>query len=263
MIRSLALPALMLVFSWVHPAAGQTPSPGKNFPQVRGKSQSVYFYPGRSELRPATKPMVLFACGDGGWRGMSVTMAETMAGWGYDTFGLDTKVYLESFTGKTVLTEAEIAADLRGIAEWARRDGKRPVILVGWSEGAGLALLGVALAQGREWIAGLVAIGLGERSLLAWRWYDAITWVTKKDPDEPMFASGPYMARVSPVPFLMLQSSGDQYTPLNTVKQLFALAGEPKKFVLVEAKNHRFDGNRHTFFSQLRTGLNWIEQNQK
>ena len=58
----------------------------------------------------------------------------------------------------------------------------------------------------------------------------------------------------------MIQSSQDQYTPLDEAKGLFALANQPKRFELVEGRNHRFDGNQEEFFRTLREGLQWVGQ---
>jgi dienelactone hydrolase len=242
------------------PALGQSPVPGKNAPVVRGKGQAVYFFPGAQAAQPDSKPIVFYACGDGGWRGMAITMAETMASWGYDTFGLDSKVYLESFTGKTTLKESEVNADFRTLVEWARGQFPRPIILVGWSEGAGLALLAAAGPANRDLLQGFIAIGLPDRNILAWHWSDAVTWITKKDPDEPTFASALYLPQVAPLPILMLNSSQDEYQTRETYQQLFQLAGKPEKMVTIEARDHRFDGNRDAFFNALREGLHWIEQ---
>lgn len=251
----------LAIFAW--PVFGQAPLPGKNAPVVRGKAQAVYFLPGALAAHPESNPIVFYACGDGGWRGMAITMAETLASWGYDTFAFDSKVYLESFTGATTLKEREVNADFRSLMQWAQGQRPRPVILIGWSEGAGLALLGVAGPANRDLLQGFIAIGLPERNLLAWHWYDATTWITRKDPNEPMFASGPYMRQIAPVPLFMLNSSQDDFQSRDTYQKLFQLAGDPKHTVTVEARNHRFDGNHAGFFNALREGLRWIEQASK
>ena len=120
------------------PLAAQVP--GKNTPVLRGQPQEVYFFPAAPDSgRPAQK--VLFAPGDAGMWGTSVEMAKTIASWGYDVYGLDTKDYLSSFTGKTTLKETEVMSDFRALARWISHGRPDPVILVGWSEGAGLCLL--------------------------------------------------------------------------------------------------------------------------
>ena len=91
--------------------------PGAISLPVRGVPQAVYHYPGGGSPE---RPCVLFAPGDGGWRGFAVTVATQLAGWGYDVYGLDTKVYLEGFTGMTVLKDADVAMDIRTLAACSR-----------------------------------------------------------------------------------------------------------------------------------------------
>lgn len=236
--------------------AGPGVKPGKNEPSVRGRKQEVYFYPGGRPGLPA-RGVVLFACGDGGWRGFAITIAETMAGWGYDVYGLDTKRYLESFTeGDKRLSEKDVITDFRSLAEWASPGGG--VRLAGWSEGAGLGLLGAAGNPGGKLFLGLVTIGLGESSVLGWRTRDNLTYITKREPDEPHFPSLPWMPKIAPAPLAMVHSDHDEYTKPEAAKKLFAAAGEPKRWWLIPAQNHRFDGGRDRFFSALREALEWI-----
>jgi hypothetical protein len=68
-----------------------------------------------------------------------------------------------------------------------------------------------------------------------------------------------YMAKIAPLPIWVIQSSGDVDTPLEEAKSLFNSAHEPKRFALVQAQNHRFDGNQPEFFRQLREALQWIK----
>ena len=102
----------------------------------------------------------------------------------------------------------------------------------------------------------MVAFGLGDENVLAWHWSNNIMSLVKK-PKEPTFKAADYMARIAPLPLLMIQASHDQYTSLDEVKRLFALAQEPKQLVLIDGENHRFDGNHDEFYSKLREGLRW------
>ena len=54
-------------------------------------------------------------------------------------------------------------------------------------------------------------MGLPPTAELAWRWTDAGAWITKRDADEPSFAPRDVIARVSPVPLCMIQSTKDEY----------------------------------------------------
>jgi dienelactone hydrolase len=237
-------------------ASGQTAAPRDNTVVIRGQKQELHRHP------PTATPLnkkVLFVPGVGGWRGWAITIAQTMASWGYDVQGWDTKVYLDGFTGKAPLTEADVMSDFRELADWmTNRSGER-VSLVGWSEGAGMGVLGAAGERNKSVFEGFVGFGLGDENAIAWHWADNLLSLATK-PNEPTFRASDYMARIAPVPFFMIQSTHDQYTPLDEAKRLFGLARDPKRFALIEGRNHRFDGNQDEFFRTLREGLRWINQ---
>lgn len=107
---------------------------------------------------------------------------------------------------------------------------------------------------------GLVAIGLGEKHVLAWRWTDYFSYLTKKEPNEPSFRSVDYVPRASPLPVAIISARGDEYIPFNINQQLIASAKEPKKLSVIEANNHRFDDKQPEFFQALREALDWIRQ---
>jgi dienelactone hydrolase len=249
----------MLVLMMLAMALG-APVPGRNEFPLRGQRQDIYYLPGARGGQSASGK-VLFAPGDGGWRGFAITMAKTVAGWGYDVFGIDTKRYLESFTGSTTLKEPEVMADFRAVAQWIGPGGC--VHLMGWSEGAGLVLLAAAAEENRRAFCGVMTISLGESSVLGWRTVDNITWITKRQPNEPTFSSLPYMAKVSSLPLVMIHATGDEYTPQQAARKLFESAGEPKRFSLIPARNHHFDGGQDEFFRALREGLEWMSKQKR
>lgn len=261
--QMLTAPAVSLVALVLIPAllAAQNVAPGKNSLTVRGRVQYVYFYPGRNSA-DAPQGRILFAPGDGGWRGFATAVAETVANWGYDFYGLDTKQYLESFTGKTTLTETEVMTDIRAIADWIAPVRAGRVILLGWSEGAGLMVLAAA-AEDRNKYVGVITMGLGDMNVLGWRFADNLTYITKKEPREPAFSSLTFIPRIAPLPIVMIQSSNDEYVARSEADRLFAAAREPKRFILVEARNHRFDGNQDEFFRQLRAAFEWVIQTNR
>jgi dienelactone hydrolase len=249
----LTLTALLFsVFAQVRAAA-----PAKLAVDIRGQSQEVYFY--ASALKPPIG-RILLAPGDGGWRGFVLTLAETASSWGYEVYGFDTKRYLESFTtSKSALRPEEVMADMRMLAEKLRKSSGDGFIFAGWSEGAGLAVLAGAADENKKTFRGIVAIGLTESTVLGWRWTDNVTYVTKRAPWEPAVATVTYLAKIAPLPFLQIHSSGDEYTNVPLSRKLFEAAREPKRFSLIQAQDHRFDGNQADFLRVLREGLNWMK----
>ncbi len=242
---------------WLH---ADVPRPGKNKLSIRGQEQEVYFYPASS---PGPHRKILFAPGDGGWRGFAITIAEYLTAEGYDVYGLDTRHYLQSFTGSAVLTTSDIASDFAQMAQWIRQDTNERVLLIGWSEGAGLGMAAVAGARDRAVFAGLIGIGATEYNILAWRWSDITAQLTKTLPHEPTFKSADLIAKVSPLPLFQIASTGDEYVTIEATRQLFAAAGEPKRLVIIESRDHKFSDNTKKFSDALKEGLNWIQQQQR
>lgn len=239
----------------------------KNVVTIRGQKQYIYFYPATGTR---LNRKVLFAPGDGGWRGWAVTIAQQMAGWGYDVYGLDTKTYLSSFTGSfsgsfsggfnssARLRESDVMSDFRQIALWINGGSGERVTLVGWSEGAGLGVLAAAAEENKLIFKGLITFGLEDINLLGWGWKDNISYITKSRPNEPTFRVSGYLGKISPLPYMMIQASRDEYVPPDETQMLAASAKEPKRIAIVQANNHRFGGNAGEFYRQLREGLQWI-----
>ena len=107
------------VLLWPLAGWSQTIRPGKNTMMLRGQEEEIYFYAPPAAAGDA--PPVLFLPGDGGWRGDVIDMAREVARAGYRVYGWDIKDYLEDFTGKTRLSEAEIAEDVATITGWVRK----------------------------------------------------------------------------------------------------------------------------------------------
>jgi pimeloyl-ACP methyl ester carboxylesterase len=162
-LAALALIILLLAIA----TRAQNAKPGKNVVTVRGQAQKVYFYPAADAARHRA---VLFAPGDRGCEGFAVTISERLAKSGHDTYCFDTRRYLESFTGRTVLGTTEIASDLNQIARWIEAKNYNRVLLVGWPEGAGLGLAAAARYSGanKKIFEGLLAIGTPEENILGW-----------------------------------------------------------------------------------------------
>ncbi len=235
------------------------PPEGKNALIIRGQQQDVYFYPAEGGDRDA--PKVLFLCGNGGWLKSAPEAAAAMARMGYDVYGFDTKRYLESFTTDAgTLKESDVQRDMAEVARWMRTRWGERVTLAGQSTGAGLAVLAAAAPENKSLFKGVVTFGLSDKNELGWRTRDDITYITGADPDEPMFSASDYMGKVAPLPVCMIQSSGDQFIAREEADGLFAAAGQPKLFKVVEADNHVFDGNTEGFYEALRGGLGWVEQ---
>lgn len=259
-MKRTAIFVLIALFSAWLSACADTPKSGKNWVNVRGQMQEIYYYPA---VGSGSRAKVLFAPGDGGWRGFAVEIAEHLQRFGYDVYGLDTRHYLQSFTGGAVLSPRDIASDFRQISNWIRQGGKERVLLAGWSEGAGLGLAAAADPQSKTAFDGMLAIGLTENNILAWRWSDTWAEIAKRLPNEPTFPSSLYIGQVAPLPLFMIASAHDEYITPEATRALYALAQEPKRLAVIDAADHKFGGNTDAFFRTLQEGLAWIAQQHK
>jgi uncharacterized protein len=238
--------------------AAAAPRQGLNDVALRGRGIEVYYQPHAPSAPLRGK--IIFAPGDGGWRGAAVDMGAAMASWGYDVFALDTKSYLKSFPATATLQQRDVAGDFYSLAEWAAPQPGERVTLVGWSAGAGLVVLAAASPKYQSQYVGVVTLGLSDRNVIGWRWQDDLTYLTKRAPDEPTFSCLARISQLAPVPVAMLQSSHDEFVSVQESRKLFDAAGEPKRYFLIEAQNHRFDGNLPEFNRRLQEALQWTEQ---
>ncbi|HWH57535.1 MAG TPA: alpha/beta fold hydrolase [Terriglobales bacterium] len=257
-IRLVMIGAILLALGGA--VYGELPKAGKNELTIRAHHQNIDFYPSESSGQHLR---VLFAPGDGGCRGFATTITEELAKAGYDAFCLDTRQYLESFTGKQVLSTEEIASDFGQIARWIQQGKQERILLVGWSEGAGLGLAAIADSQNQEIFDGLVAIGTPEVNILAWHWTDIGASITHRPPHEPSFRSAEFMDRVSPRPLFLIASTSDDYISTDATRALFSRAREPKRLIIINARDHKYSGNTDAFFRTLREALHWIEQQHR
>jgi fermentation-respiration switch protein FrsA (DUF1100 family) len=230
---------------------------------VREQQFTVHFY------RPAgDRPGIpaIYACGDGGWRGLAPRTAEQLAHMGFAVAGIDSKVYLREFSSlKNPLTIKQLARDYADIAKelrsYAGVDAATPVYVYGWSLGAGFAIAVGSDVETRANWAGIISIGLPKQNQL-------VSGVggnhLKLDESNELygFRSDKVMAEIAPVPLVMIQSTSDTASPAKVGTALFATARDPKKYVLIKASNHRFSGAREEFYAALGDAVAWMRGTQ-
>lgn len=229
---------------------------------VRDRQFTVHFY--RPRIAGPVVPAI-YACGDGGWRGLAPRTAEQLAHQGFAVAGIDSKVYLRELSSvpnpltiKTLSSDyAEIAKALR---EYATVGPDTPVYVYGWSLGAGFAVaVGSDAATRANW-AGVVAIGLPAQNQLVSGLGANHADLRDSGNLRYGFRTSEVMAEVSPVPLVLIESTSDTASPQKVGKALFAEAREPKQYVLIKAENHRFSGARDEFYSALAKAMTWIHQ---
>ena len=227
---------------------------------VRGQQFRVHFYRplGNKGAIPA-----IYACGDGGWRGLAPRTAQQLAHIGFAVAGIDSKVYLREFSSLTTpLTTGQLARDYADVAvvlrSYAKVDSTAPVYVYGWSLGAGFAIAVGADPQTRSNWAGIISIGLPKQNQLVSGIGANHANLNVEGNTFYGFRSEDVLAKITPVPLVMIQSTSDTASPQKVGTALFATARDPKKYVLIKASNHRFSGAREEFYTALGDAVTWM-----
>lgn len=204
---------------------------------------------------------ILMGSGDVGWVGLATTLADFLAEGGYVVAGINARQYLSAFAnGSDHLQVDQVPADYELLARALRSRSLlvRPVIMAGVSEGAALAVAAAASPDSHRWVEGVITMGLPPTAELAWRWRDAMSWITKNDADEPSFSPHEIIHRVSPLPLWMIHSTRDEYVEEADYRRFDSVALHPKRLVLIDAKNHRFTDKLPELKAQVVAGLEWL-----
>lgn len=206
------------------------------------------------------QPLVLFTSGDGGWSPFCADIAAHIAGTGKTVVGFDAKSYLTTFaSSQKPVTPQELGRDYSQILDGAlAREGVdqgSPVILSGWSLGAGYSVLAASDPALKGRVSRVVAISLPALNELAWKPTDALTYLTHGVPHEKVFNSGDYLARLAPVPVIILNATEDDTAPLTDTQKLFDRAANPKQLFTVKAAGHHFEGGEEEFYRDLESSL--------
>ena len=225
-------------------------------------TQSLEVLRGRST--GTGRGVVVLASGDAGWRGLTKDLGAKLAGLGYDVVGLDSKSYLTAGTRRAgSLTTEAVQEDYLRLVRIARQwFPDRPIVLAGVSEGAGLSILAAADRRVAAEVLGVVGLGTPDTVTLAWHFWNWTVWVTHKEPDEPSVATASYLAALSPTPVLLIHSTHDEYVPVETARDLFAHAREPRRLTVLEARNHSFSDARELLFASVLEGLRWFTESR-
>ena len=227
---------------------------------IRGQQFTVHFYRPRADT--AATPAI-YACGDGGWRGLAPRTAQQLAHLGFAVAGIDSKIYLREFSSlNNPLTIKQLAHDYVEIAQalrgYAKVDAQAPVYVYGWSLGAGFAVAVGSDVDTRSNWAGIISIGLPKQNQLVSGVAGNHANLNVQGNQLYGFRSENVLGSIAPVPLVMIQSTTDTASPQKVGNALFASARDPKKYVLIKASNHRFTGAREEFYTALADAVAWM-----
>jgi pimeloyl-ACP methyl ester carboxylesterase len=219
-----------------------------------------------TQLQPDT-PLLLYATGDGGWRGQGGETYRRMIRWGYPVVGFSAPSYLKhlGFESGTT-TPGRLARDYQRLIEYAKQTLSLPArtrtILVGVSRGAGLAVVAAERPELNAELAGVLAVSLTREEEYV-RQYVVHRGTSPADmPNREIveFKTYAYLERLRKLPLVVIQSTGDKYLPADAARTLFGPDTEQRKFFAVTSRDHGFSDARDVVFERMASSLAWMSR---
>jgi len=209
------------------------------------------------------QPLMLFTSGDGGWSPFCADIAAHIAANGITVVGIDIKSYLVNFaTPQKPVSAEDLTRDYDVIARLALArpgiDGKTPLVLAGWSLGAGYSVIVATQPEFSLPISRVVAISLPMYGELAWKPSDSIIYVTHGTPNEKVFDVHQYLKKLKQTPIVFLNATSDKYAPFREAQSLYEATPSAKRLYAVKASGHHFEGGEKEFYQDLDQGLTQI-----
>jgi len=210
------------------------------------------------------RPMIMFATGDGGWRGKDKDAFEHMIGWGYAIAGFSSPKYLTHIVRHThATTPADVARDydqMIGMAKQAMGlSADTPTVLVGISRGSGLAVAAAGEPELQPSLEGVVAVALTREEEYVKR-PKRRRPASGADSEMVMQDNYEYLPRLHTLPLVIIQSTHDDYLPAEEARRLLGPDSPMRQLRPIGAKNHSFSNARETLYEELRSSLEWIGQ---
>ena len=197
--------------------------------------------------------LVLYATGDGGWRGKDRDVYQQMGSWGYATAGFSAPEYLAHLPGDAgTTTPARVGRDIAQLAGMARQalllPETTPVTLVGVSRGADLMVVAAGQPGLQPELSGVVAMGLTREE----------EYVRRRRQPEVALDLYTYLPRLGQLPVSVIQSTRDRYLSAADARRLFGSDTPVRRLHPVVARNHSFAGARPRLYALLHDSLVWV-----
>lgn len=211
------------------------------------------------------RPMLLYATGDGGFHGNDRAIFDVLANLGYPVAGFSARNYLKNlgYVADTT-TPQRLAADYMRLIEYSLKSLElppgSPVILVGVSRGAGLAVVAAGQRTVRDRLTGVLAIALTkeEEYVRRYRVRRGVTPPGMPRRELVMIETYAYLPQLSSLRVSVIQSTRDSYLPAEEARQLFGPDTADRQFHAIKAWDHSFTFGRDELYAQMGQSLTWI-----
>jgi predicted esterase len=229
---------------------------------LKAGPRKIHLIYGRPVQPKHPEYLVVFATGDGGWRGVSSEVFAHLAAEGFAVAGIDSPEALKPVkrAGEKMST-AQAAERVKAAFADAKDDlglpPSTPVIVVGFSRGATLVAFAALHPELRDDLGGAIALAL-TREVDYLRAPPA-----ERSPNIQVDAKGriqiyPALKLLGSTPVAVIQSTSDPYVPSAESRQLLGPDTATLRLYQVEAKNHRFGGARDKLIADVDDAMSWI-----
>jgi hypothetical protein len=225
---------------------------------------AIYRHPLALRFSKPERPadiLVIYATGDGGWRGLDQKIFEWIVAWNYPVVGFSSKNYLKNLGYvRDTTTPRRLARDFKAIIRFAEEKLGMPestsILLVGLSRGAGLAIVAAGEGELRPNLAGVVAVALTKEEEHVVRYRRPRQFAQNQPGREIVkIQTYEYLPRIDSVPVVVIQSTHDGYLPAADARALFGPDTDLKKLIPITAKNHRFTAGCLDLYTQIQNSL--------
>ncbi|HEY2774171.1 MAG TPA: AcvB/VirJ family lysyl-phosphatidylglycerol hydrolase [Candidatus Binatia bacterium] len=249
--------ALLLLLS-VAGCASMRPDAPPNFKQefvIHGSRLTLHLTPGTR----GDGPLIVYATGDGGFRDHDKRIFLRLAKWGYPIAGIGAPQYVDGLAeGEVAPSPADIADDFATIVSKAETvlglPRTTPVVFVGVSRGAGLAVAAGYASHLHGHLLGILAVALTHEE------ENAVAPPLDAAADAPPEPLDVYAALSSlgATRVAVIQSTHDEYVPADQARELFGPDTESRRLRAIEAANHSFDGATSELDREMKRSFQWI-----
>lgn len=249
---------LMLLLCGVSAAAGcahrvaatvKIPHDRTTSVSLNGHNLTLHLAPGLPHSHPE---VLVYATGDAGWHRKDRDVFRQLQTWGYAVVGVSTPQYLKLLPDENGTTPGRLAADFATMIDSGvnalHLAENTPVVLVGVSRGADLAVVAAGQASLRPRLAGVVAIGLTREEEYVHRRRTRVAF--------PLYE---YLPQLGDLPLTVIQSTRDNYLPADAARSLFGDDTPVRRFESIDARNHSFAGARSQLYATLKASLRWLD----
>lgn len=207
-------------------------------------------------------PLLLYATGDGGWRGKDKDAFAHLAQWGYPVAGFSAPDYLKRLVRKErAARPADIARDYQTMIARAKEalalPDATPTVLVGVSRGSGLAVAAAGDPVLQRGLVGVVAVALTREEEYVHH-FRLRRGRPRAEREFVMLDNYEYLPRLGALPLSIIQSTNDDYLPAEEARRLLGPDSPRRQLHPIVSRNHSFTDARENLYAQMQASLQWV-----